>query len=103
MTHVTDPELKPAAIHVYAALREALDDYDISPSKAELARACNVSVTTVMQSVAALRRKGYIHAPKHQIRALRPTDPERTISREPPDPWAELAEPRKYFKGVVHR
>lgn len=103
MTHVVDPELRPAHIEVYNAIVEATQVHGVQPSKMELARACQLSTTTVQQSVAILRRKGYIHAPKHQIRALRPTDPNRTISREPPDPWAALAEPKAYFKGVTRR
>ena len=63
----------------------------------ELSRACRCSTTGVVDAIKVLRAKGYIHAPRFQIRSLMPTDIERTISREPIDPWAELAPPKKYF------
>lgn len=103
MTHVVDPDLRPAHIEVYNAIVEATQVHGVQPSKKELSLACQVSTTTVQQSVDILRRKGYIHAPRHQIRALRPTDPNRTISRAPPDPWAELEPKKTYFKGVVKK
>jgi hypothetical protein len=101
MPHVVDPTLRPIWIHVYAALKEY---WEITggahggPSKDELMRACKCSMTSIMQATRELRNRGYIHAPKHAIRALRPTDMSRTISREPPDPWGDLEEPRQYWK-----
>lgn len=100
VTHTTDPDLKPSNIKVYEAIVEATQVHGVQPSKQELALACMLSVTSVQDSIAVLRRKGYIHAPKHQIRALRPTDPGRTLSREPPDPWAALEPKKPYFTGV---
>jgi DNA-binding transcriptional MocR family regulator len=92
MTHVTDPTLRPTWVTVYAALREYWLLTGQGPSKDELMRAAKVSMTTVIQAVNELRRRGYVTAPKHQIRSVRPTDLERIITNRPPDPWAELDE-----------
>ena len=103
MPHTVDPDLKPSNIKVYEAIVEATQEHGVQPSKQELARGCQLSITSIQDSIAVLRRKGYIHAPKHQIRALRPTDPNRTLSIEPLDPWAALAPKRQYFKGKTSR
>ncbi len=98
MTHVVDPELRPFYIAVYGAILEAWLDHGIAPSQQELCRACQCSGATVINALKELKRKGYIVWPKHQVRSVKPTDLERTISREPPDPWAELV-PKKFFKA----
>lgn len=100
MTHVVDPTLRNTWVTVYAALREYWLIAGQGPSKDELMRACKVSMTTVIQAVNELRRRGYVHAPKHQTRAVKPTDLDRTISNQPPDPWAELEEPAVRFWKV---
>ena len=97
MTHVVDPELRPIWVQVYAALREFWLLNGQGPSKDELMRACKCSMTSVIQAVNELRRKGYVTAPKFSVRSVKPTDLDRTISREAPDPWAELEEPATKF------
>jgi hypothetical protein len=64
----------------------------LGPSQFELQLACHCSSTTVRQALAELRRRGLIDWPKFAARAARPTDMSRTISKEPIDPWAILAE-----------
>lgn len=88
--HVVDPTLRNTWVTVYAALREYWLLAGQGPSKDELMRAAKVSMTTVIQAINELRRKGYVHAPKFQTRAVKPTDLDRTISNKPLDPWAEL-------------
>ena len=98
MTHVVDPELRPLHIEIYNAILEAWLDYGRAPSKMEIRDATLCSITTVTQGVNLLKRKGYVTAPKHQVRAIKPTDLDRTLSREPLAPWADLVPVRKYFK-----
>ncbi len=99
MVHVVDPELRPIWVKVYAALVEYWQLSGQGPSKDELMRACKCSMTSVIQAVNELRRKGYVTAPKFGVRSVKPTDLERSISREPPDPWAELdEEPQTFWK-----
>ena len=97
MPHVVDPTLRPTWVTVYAALLEYWQLTGQAPSKDELMRAAKVSMTTVIQAINELRRRGYVLAPKHQIRSVRPTDLERTISNREPDPWADLDEPAPTF------
>jgi DNA-binding transcriptional MocR family regulator len=92
MPHVTDPTLRPTWVTVYAALREYWLLTGQGPSKDELMRAAKVSMTTVIQAINELRRRGYVVSPKFGVRQTKPTDLDRVISREPPDPWAELDE-----------
>lgn len=100
MPTVIDKTLRPFHLSVYEALTEAWRDYGSSPSKDELSRACRCSSTTVHQAIRELRRRGYILAPKHGIRALKPTDIDRVILLEEPDPWADLVPKPKYWSGV---
>lgn len=90
MTHVVDPTLRNTWVTIYAALREYWLLTGQGPSKDELMRAAAVSMTTVIQAVNELRRRGYVTAPKHQTRAVKPTDLDRTISNKPRDPWEAL-------------
>lgn len=90
VTHVVDPTLRPTWVTVYAALREYWLLSGQGPSKDELMRACKISMTTVIQAIRELRARGYVHAPKFTVRGVKPTDMDRTISKYPPDPWAEL-------------
>lgn len=103
MTHHIDPTLKSTHVKVYAALREAWVDYGWAPSQIEIRDACLLSVDTVRQALKELKRRGYITMPKHQVRSARPTDLERTIGNAPPDPWAELEPPKKFFRPEPRR
>lgn len=97
MPHVVDPELRNTWVTVYAALREYWMLSGQGPSKDELMRAAKVSMTTVIQAINELRRKGYVHAPKFAVRSCKPTDMNRTISNRPLDPWAELDDDTNRF------
>lgn len=106
MTHVVDPSLRPPHIEVYNALLEAWREYGFSPSKIELRNATHYSITTVNKVVKDLKSKGYIYAPKFQVRALKPTDLDRTISIAPLPPWEDLTPKKVYFvleKRRTHR
>ncbi|MFA5898340.1 MAG: hypothetical protein WC829_04425 [Hyphomicrobium sp.] len=104
MTHIVDPTLRPIHAKIYAAIMEAWTDYGYAPSHVEIRDACfPCSLTTVQQAIRELKRRGYITAPKFQQRGAKPTDMERTISREPLDPWRELEPPVKFFKRTESR
>ena len=98
MVHVVDPTLRPLHADIYAAIREAWVDYGRAPSQMEIRDATLCSITTVVQGIKELKRRGYITAPKHMVRSMKPTDLDRTISCEPLPPWAELEPPRKFFR-----
>lgn len=107
MAHEVHPDMSIFHVNIYNAIREYIwygigqdpanrTDRSLpgeGPSKQELQLACRCSSTTVNQAFAELRRRGLIFAPKHSVRSARPTDLERTISKEPLDPWAELEKP----------
>ena len=97
MAHVTDPTLRPLHAKIYAALKEYWELTGQGPSKDELMRAVGVSMTTVIQAVRELRSRGYVHAPRFQVRAVKPTDMDRTLSSTPPDPWQELNDDKPNF------
>jgi len=104
--HTVDPTLREPHIAVYDALREAWNEYGFSPSKIELRNATHYSITTVNKVVKDLKAKGYITAPKFQVRQMKPTDLDRTLSIAPLPPWEALTPPRKYFvleKRKTHR
>lgn len=92
MPHVIDATLRPIHAKVYMAVREAWLEHGIAPSQMELQLACQCSGTTVHQAIRELRKRGYVVAPKFAVRAIKPTDFERTISVKPLDPWAPLDE-----------
>ena len=98
MTHVVDEDLTSYDVKVYAAVLQAWNDFGISPSYIELQQGCFCSSPTIRKAIQKLKKKGYVTAPKYQVRAIRPTDPERTISNKPLAPWASLAPPRRFFK-----
>lgn len=98
MTEVIDEELTDNTIAVYAALLQCHNDFGESPSYQQLQHACQISAPTVRKAITVLKRKGLITAPKFQVRAIKPTDPERTLRNRPPDPWDALRPPKKYFK-----
>lgn len=97
MNNTIDESLREPHIVIYAALLEAWRDYGRSPSKIELRDATHYSITTVMKVLKDLKAKGYITAPKFQVRALKPTDLDRTLSNAPIPPWDALTPPKKYF------
>lgn len=106
MAHVVDPTLRDAHIAVYQALREAWTLYGFSPSQIELRNATHYSITTVAKVIKDLKKKGYITAPKFQVRQLKPTDLDRTLSIAPLPPWEGLTPPKIYFileKRKTHR
>ena len=98
-TTVIDPTLTPTTVHVYAALVDCWRIYGMSPSQYELQVACRCSNTSIQKSLKVLRERGFITAPKFGVRSVKPTDMERRIFRDPPDPFAELEEPRQYWKA----
>lgn len=91
MAHEIHPTLRPLHAEVYEAIREAWYWFGEAPSQYELQRACKCSSTSIQNAFRELRKRGLIVAPKFGTRAVKPTDINRTVSREPPDPWAELA------------
>ena len=97
MVHVVDPTIRELHAKVYEALREYWLLSGQGPSKDDIMRAVKCSMTTIIQAARELRNRGYIHAPKHAIKSMKPTDMDRTISKYPPDPWAELEEPTTKF------
>lgn len=97
MPHKVDPTLRPFHAQIYAAIREAWLEHGIAPSQIELRNAVGCSITTVIQGLTELRKRGYITAEKFAARSVQPTDFNLTISTEPPDPWASLDEVR-FFK-----
>lgn len=100
MTIVIDPTLTPTTVHVYAALVECWELYGMSPSQYELQVACRCSNTSIQKSIKALRDKGFITAPKFGVRSIKPTDFDRKIYKEPPDPFEELAyDGPRYWKA----
>ena len=98
LPEIIDPELTDNTIHVYAAILQCTGDFGESPSYQQLQHACQISAPTVRKAITILKRKGLITAPKFQVRAIKPTDPERVLRNRPPDPWDELKPPKKYFR-----
>ena len=98
MTHVVDPSLRDPHVKIYSAILEAWTDHGRSPSHVELRDATWYSLTTINKIVSDLKKKGYITAPKFQVRSLKPTDLSRTLSAEPLPPWNDLTPPKKWFK-----
>lgn len=95
---IIDEELTDNTIHVYQAILQAVTDFGESPSYQQIQHACHISAPTVRKAITILKRKGFIVAPKFQVKAIKPTDVSRTLRNRPPDPWEELQPPRKYFK-----
>lgn len=99
MNHTVDPTLRPFHVDVYEALRQAWLEYGSGPSQYELMLACRCSSTTVINGLRELKKRGLITAPKFGQRTAKPTDLDRTVSREPISPWAELDEtPQKFWR-----
>ena len=97
-TTVIDPTLTPTTIHVYAALVECWQIYGQSPSQYELQVACRCSNTSIQKSIKALKDRGHILSAKFGVRSLKVVDMDRRVLRDPPDPFAELEEPVRYWK-----
>lgn len=98
MTTIVDPTLTPTTIHVYAAIVSCWKIYGQSPSQHELRIACRCSITSIQKSLKVLRDKGHIRREKFAVRGIHPVDMDRQIYRDPPDPFAELAEPVQYWR-----
>lgn len=101
--HVVDESLTDHTIEVYAALLQAHLDFGESPSYIQIQHACRISAPTVRKAIRDLKAKGFITAPKFQVRAIKPTDLERTLSNRAPNPWDAVAPPKKYFKAETAR
>lgn len=101
MAHEVHPTLRPYHARIYEAIREAHWFFGEAPSQQELQHACQCSGTTVQQAIKELRKRGLVTATKFAARSLRPTDLERTVSTEPLDPWAELADTGKSKYWIV--
>lgn len=86
---VIDPTLRPSYVWVYEAIRQAITEHGISPSKNELQKAVGCSSTTVINAVRELKKRGHITERKFETRSIRLVDPERRILREPLPPWEE--------------
>jgi hypothetical protein len=95
---IIDPAFSDHTIEVYAAIRQAHNDFGVSPSYIEIQYACHISAPTVRKAISALKKAGLIIAPKFQVRSIKPTDPERVVLNRKPKPWDELAPEKKYFK-----
>jgi hypothetical protein len=100
LTDIIDPTLTPTTVHVYAALVDCWRIYGMSPSQYELQVACRCSNTSIQKSLKNLRDRGHIISPKYGVRAIRPVDMDRRVLRDPPDPFAELEEPVRYWKDA---
>lgn len=94
-----EQDLTDYDVNIYEALRQAWNDFGLCPSYEQLQHACLCSAPTVRKAVTKLRAKGLITARKYQVRSLKPTDLDRRLVNKPPDPWADLAPPKKYFKA----
>ena len=99
MTHLVDPTLTDHTVEVYAAILQAHRDFGEAPSYMNLQHACRISAPTVRKAIRDLKARGLITAPKFQVRAIKPTDLERTVSNREPSPWDAVAPPKKYFKA----
>lgn len=99
MTHLVDPTLTDHTIDVYAAILQAHKDFGESPSYMQIQHACRISAPTVRKAIKDLKSRGLITAPKFQVRAIKPTDLERTVSNREPSPWDAVAPEKKYFKA----
>ena len=97
-TTVIDPTLTPTTIHVYEAIRQCWIVYGEAPSQYNLQVACRCSNTSVQKSLKSLRDKGHILHAKFSVKSMKPVDMERRVFRDPPDPFAELEEPVRYWK-----
>jgi len=97
MTILVDTELNKIAADAYNSTREYVLLTGKSPSKQELARSCKCSVVSIYKAEKLLKRKGYMTGVKGEARTLVPTDLERVILHEDPDPWAELDEDAPRF------
>lgn len=97
MTIVVDTDLNKIAADMHNSAREFLLLTGRSPSKQELARSCKCSLVSIYKAEKVLKRKGYMTGVKGEARTLVPTDLNRVILHEEPDPWAELDEDQPRF------
>jgi hypothetical protein len=89
MSIIVDPTLRQSYIWVYNAIREAITEHGIAPSKAEIARAVGCSSATVINGIRELKNRGHITIEKYVARSVRLVDPERKLSCRPLAPWEE--------------
>jgi DNA-binding transcriptional MocR family regulator len=97
LAHLVDPTLRDFHVKVYAAIREVWLTHGISPSQIELRDGVGCSITTVLQAIRELTKRGYITTKKFESRSIQLTDWDRTISNKPLDPWDNLRT-TKFFK-----
>lgn len=97
MTIVVDTDLNKIAADMHNSAREFLLLTGRSPSKQELARSCKCSLVSIYKAEKLLKRKGYMTGVKGEARTLVPTDLNRVVLHEEPDPWAELDEDQPRF------
>lgn len=97
MTILVDTELNKIAADMHNSAREFWLLTGRAPSKQELARSCKCSLVSIYKAEKVLKRKGYMTGVKGEARTLVPTDLERVILHEEPDPWAELDEDQPRF------
>ena len=69
----------------------------------QIQHACRISAPTVRKAIKDLKSRGLIVAPKFQVRAIKPTDLERTVSNRELSPWDAVAPEKKYFKAEGYR
>jgi hypothetical protein len=97
MTIHVDTELNKIAADMHNSAREFWLLTGRAPSKQELARSCKCSLVSIYKAEKVLKRKGYMTGVKGEARTLVPTDLNRVILHEEPDPWAELDEDQPRF------
>lgn len=96
---VVEPTFTDYDCAIYEALRQCWNDFGQCPSYELLQHACLCSAPTVRKAVMRLKAKGLITARKYAVKSLKPTDLDRRVVNREPDPWADLAPPKKYFKA----
>lgn len=101
MPLLIDKTLTDNTVIVYAAILQAHRDFGESPSYMQLQHACHISAPTVRKAITELKKRGLVTAPKFQVRSIKPTDPERTLSNHEPKPWEALVKPKRYFKAAT--
>lgn len=98
MPITVDKTLTKLNTRVYEAIRTCWQIYGEGPSQYNLQRACGCSSTSIQNSLRILRSRGYIVSPKFAIKSAKPSDPDRVLLNDDPDPFAELEEPEKFWR-----
>lgn len=89
MATVVDETLRPTAVEIYEAIRQAWVTHEMAPTARELQVATGYSSTTVATVCNILERKGHITRQKFKERSVRPVDLARKLSNKPVAPWDE--------------